>query len=158
MPRRRSLRRPRIIALIALGVVVFLIISALLARVLSVDGAERSAITSLVQAQARGDARAMIDKIEGCERSAACRERVAQNAQELARTGSVVILELNPSAGFSLTSTIGTARVAWRAGNHLPVTQCVRVRRAGNALSGLRVELLEISRRIKTDADCPARY
>lgn len=158
MPHRRSLRRRRVIALIALGVVVFFVISALLARVLSVDGAERSAITSLVQAEARGDARAMIDAIEGCRGSAACRQRVAQDARELTRTGSIAILALNPSAGFSLSSTLGTARVAWRAGNHLPVVQCVRVRRAGNALSGLRVELLKISARIKTDADCPARY
>jgi hypothetical protein len=158
MPRRRTLRRPRIIALIVLGVAVFLIISALLARVLSVDGAERSAITSLVQAEARGDAPAMVGLIEGCRASAACRQRVAQNALELKRTGSVLILSMDASAGFSLASTLGTARVAWRAGNHLPVTQCVRVRRAGNALSGLHIDLLEISRRIKTNADCPAHY
>jgi hypothetical protein len=158
MRRQRTLRGPQLIALIALGLVVVFIVSAVLARVLSVDGAERSAITSLVQAEARGDARAMMNEIEGCGASAACRQRVALNARELRRTGSVLILDLNPSAGFSLASTLGTARVAWRAGTHLPVTQCVRVRRAGNALSGLRVELLEISARIKTDADCPARY
>jgi hypothetical protein len=158
MRRQRALRRPQIIALIALGVVVFLIISAVLARVLSVDGAERSAITSLVQHEARGDASAMVSAIDGCRASATCRQRVAQDAQELKRTGSVLVLSLNPSAGFSLSSTLGTARVAWRAGSHLPVTQCVRVRRAGNALSGLRVELLEISARIKTDGDCPAHY
>jgi hypothetical protein len=40
----------------------------------------------------------------------------------------------------------------------LPVVQCVRVKRAGNALSGLHIELLEISARIKSDQDCPARY
>lgn len=158
MRRQRALRRPHIVALIVLGVAVFFVISALLARVLSVDGAERSAITSLVQAQARGDAPAMIGLIQGCRGSAACRQRAALNARELARTGHVEILSLNPSAGFSLSSTLGTARVAWRAGSHLPVTQCVRVRRAGNALSGLHVELLEISARIKTDGDCPARY
>jgi hypothetical protein len=146
------------IGLIVLGVVVFLVISALLTRVLSVDGAERSAITSLVQAEARGDAPAMSGLIKGCRASAACLQRVALDAHELKRTGSVLILSMDASAGFSLTSTLGTARVAWRAGTHLPVTQCVRVRRAGNALSGLSVELLKISARIKTDADCPARY
>ena len=46
--------------------------------------------------------------------------------------------------------------MAWDVGWSLPIVQCVRVRRAGNVLSGLRVELLEISPRIKTDADCPA--
>lgn len=156
--RRSPIRRPQVIALIIIGVVVFFIISALLARVLSVDGAERSAITSLVQAEARGDAPAMLGAIEGCRASAACRQRVALDVHHLTQTGSVKILSLNPSAGFSLSSTLGTARVAWRAGSHLPVTQCVRVRRAGNALSGLRVQLLEISARIKTDGDCPARY
>jgi hypothetical protein len=34
----------------------------------------------------------------------------------------------------------------------------VRVRRAGNAFSGLHIELLALSARIKSDADCPARF
>ena len=143
---------------IALGVVLFLAISALLARVLSVDGAERSAITTLLQAQARGDATGMIRLIQGCQHDPACQQRAAQNVARLTRPGDVKILELNPSAGFSLSSTLGTARVAWRAGNALPIVQCVRVRRAGNVLSGLHVELLEISARIKTDTSCPAHY
>jgi hypothetical protein len=151
-------RRPLVIGLIVLGVALFLAISALLARVLSVSGAEQAAITTLVEAEARGDARSVIAEIHGCSQSPACRSRAALNARELTRPGKVQLLELNQSAGFSLTSTLGTARVAWTAGNALPIVQCVRVRRAGNALSGLSVELLEVSRRIKTDADCPARY
>ena len=152
------MRRLRLPALIVLGLIVFLAISAVLARVLSVDGAERSAITSLVQAEARGDAEAMIGQIQECGQHPACRQRAAENASTLRRIGSVKILELNPSAGLSFGSTLGTARVAWRAGSALPVVQCVLVRRAGNALSGLRVELLEISLRIKSDSGCPARY
>ena len=70
----------------------------------------------------------------------------------------MVVIELNPSAGFSLGSTTGTARVAWRAGNSLPIVQCVRVRRAGNVISGLHVELLKISRRIPSASDCPSTY
>jgi len=152
------MRRAYLLLLITLGALVFLAISALLARVFSVDGAERSAITALVQAEARGDAAGMRARIEGCDASAFCRARVAQDASALTRSGTVSILQLNPSAGFSLGSTLGVARVAWRAGTSLPVVQCVRVRRAGNALSGLRVELLEISPRIKTSADCPSRF
>jgi hypothetical protein len=144
--------------LIAIGLVVFLAVSAVLARVLSVDSAERSAITGLLQSEARGDAAGMARQIYRCNQSAACRERAAEDAMTLRRAGSLKILELNASAGFSLGSTVGTARVAWRAGNGLPVVQCVRVRRAGNAISGLRVELLEISRRIKSNRGCPARY
>lgn len=151
---RRSVR----IALIVLGVVLFLAISALLARAFSVDGAEQGAITSLIQAEARGDSRAMIRIIKGCRRSSFCRRRAELDAARLSRAGRVAILELGSSAGFSLTSTTGTARVAWRAGNALPIVQCVRVHRAGNVLTGLHVELLELSLRIRGSADCPARY
>ena len=148
------MRRLRL-ALIALGVLVFLLISGLLARAFSIDGAERAAIAKLMQAQARGDQEAMLRLMQGCRQSSSCRSRVAENASRLAHPGKVLIVQINPSAGFSLTSTEGTARVVWRAGSELPVTQCVRVRRAGNVISGLQVELLAISPRIQTGADCP---
>ncbi len=152
------MRRTRLLVLIALGVLLFVAVSGLLARVFSLDGAERSAITALIQAEARGDSQAMSARIDGCPASPVCRARVAADAAALTRPGSVAILQLNPSAGFSLGSTVGTARVAWRAGAALPIVQCVRVRRAGNALSGQRIQLLELSVRIKSGADCPARY
>lgn len=146
------------IPLIAAGVLVFLGVAGLLSRVFSLDGAERAAITGLVRAEARGDASAMAASIKGCRQSAACEARVAEDAAALRRAGTVLILEHNQSAGFSLGSTLGTARVAWRADGSLPIVQCVRVRRAGNALSGQHIELLEISARINSGADCPARY
>jgi hypothetical protein len=141
---------------IVVGVVLFLAISAVLARVLSADGAERGAITALLTAEARGDVRGMIDRIDGCRQDPACRARAARNAAALKHAGSVSIIQLNPSAGFSLASTLGTARVAWNVGGSLPIVQCVRVRRAGNALSGLRIELLSITPRLAGDATCPA--
>jgi hypothetical protein len=146
------------IAAIAAALLLFLGVSALLARVFSANGAERSAITALVQAEARGDAAAMIAAIDGCRSSPACRQRAAGNAAALKRPGAISILELNPSTDFSLGGTVGTARVAWRAGQSLPVVQCVRVRRTGNAISGLRVQLLELSARIASDANCPTRF
>lgn len=153
-----SVRRLKLILLVVVGLVVFLAISGVLARVLSIDGAERTAITSLIQAEARGSASGMIARLRGCAESPGCQRRAAEDASTLRRSGSVKILELNESAGFSLGSTEGTARVAWRAGAALPVVQCVLVRRAGNALTGLRIELLKVSRRIKSDTACPARY
>lgn len=150
-------RRTRLVLIFAV-VLLFLALSALLTRALSVPGAERSAITSLLEAEARGDQPAMVGELHGCAASAACRARVALDAGYLRRPGQVLILELNPSAGFSLGATVGTARVAWRAGAALPIVQCVRVRRAGNVLGGFHVQLLELSVRIKTDGDCPARY
>jgi hypothetical protein len=148
-------RRVYIVGIVA-GVVVFLAISAVLARVLSADGAERGAITALLTAEARGDVRGMIDRIDGCRQDPSCRAGAARNAAALKHAGSVSIIQLNPSAGFSLASTLGTARVAWNVGGSLPIVQCVRVRRAGNALSGLRIELLSITRRLAGDATCPA--
>jgi hypothetical protein len=143
------------IALIALAVIVFLGISALLARVLSADGAERSAITALIEAEARGDQAGMIERIQDCGDTSSCVARVARDIATLKHAGSVSIIQLQPSAGFSLTSTLGTARVAWNVGGSLPIVQCVRVRRAGNALSGLRIELLAITARLPGSANCP---
>jgi len=143
---------------IVLGIVVFLAISALLARVLSANSAEQSAITALVKAEASGDAAAVAGQIAGCRGTAACRLRAEQVAAALRRAGAVSIIQLQASTNFSVAGTEGTARVAWTAGGSLPIVQCVRVRRTGNAISGLRVELLEVSRRIKSDTACPARY
>jgi hypothetical protein len=146
------------IVLIVIGVGAFLVVSAMLARILSADGAERSAITGLVQAEARGDRAAMTARLRGCRGQISCKTRVAENVAALTRPGAVAILQLQTSAGFSLTSTAGTARVAWKVPSSLPIVQCIRVRRAGDALSGLRIELLAISPRIKSDGDCPGRF
>lgn len=144
--------------LIALGVIAFLVVSALLTRALSVGSAEQSAITALVGAEARGDAPGIVSKIKDCGQSAVCRARASANAAALRGAGAVSIIKLDQSAGFSFGSTLGTARIVWRIGSGLPIVQCVKVRHAGNALSGLRVELLEVSRRIQSDKACPARY
>ncbi len=143
------------IALIALALVVFLAISAVLARVFSADGAERTAITGLIEAEARGDQPGMLDRMTGCRQSATCRAIVAHNAAALVHPGSVSILQLTASTGFSLTSTVGYARVAWNVGGSLPRVQCVRVRRAGNAVSGIRIQLLSITKRLAGAATCP---
>jgi hypothetical protein len=151
-------RRGYLFGLIALALVVFVVVGGLLARAFSVGGAEQSAITAVLQAEARGDPAAIVSRIKACGQSAACRSRAATNASALRNPGQVTVIKLDQSAGFSFGSTLGTARVAWRIGGGLPIVQCVKVRRAGNLLSGLRVELLEISRRIKSDHACPARY
>jgi hypothetical protein len=149
------MRRARVLGLVVIGIAVFLVISGLLARALSADGAERSAVTSLVQAEARGDVGGAIERVQACASDPGCRARVSANVAALRRSGSVSILQLEPSTGFSLGSTLGTARVAFRIGDSLPIVQCVRVRRAGSVLSGLRIELLAVSAPRKGDATCP---
>jgi hypothetical protein len=152
------MRRPLIIASVVAGVLVFLVISALLARALSVGGAEDTALTALVRDEARGSRAAVIADVKGCAQSPACQARAALNVAALRHPGGVQIAEINPSAGFSLGSTLGTARVAWVVGNSLPRVQCVWVRRGGDVLSGYRVELLKVSLRIRSDKDCPTSY
>ncbi len=151
------MRRAYIVG-IAVAIPVFLVISAMLARVFSANSAEQSAITSLVQSEARGDVNSILGEIKGCRTDPACRTRATVNAAALKHAGSVSIIQLQPSTSFSLGGTEGTARVAWDVGSSLPIVQCVKVRRGGNPISGLSIELLVVSRRIKTDAACPAHY
>ena len=151
------MRRAYLVA-IAVAVILFLVVSALLARVFSANSAEQSAITTLVKAEARGDSTAVIDAIAGCRTAPACRRRAEEVAAALRRPGAVSIIQLQASTNFSIGPTSGTARVAWNVGGSLPIVQCVRVRRTGNVISGLRVELLEVSRRITSDAACPAHF
>ncbi len=152
------MRRTYIVLLIAVGVVLFLAISGLLARAFSVSGAENAALTTLVKAEARGDASAVIAAIAGCGTSPACRARADAVTAKLRHPGNVSVIEINPSAEFSLGSTLGTARIAWLAGGSLPRVQCVRVRHAGDVLSGFHVELLKLSRRIAGGSDCPIHF
>ena len=137
---------------------VFLIISALLARTFSANGAEQTAITNLLKAEAAGNEAGMIARIDGCPQSTSCRARVAQDAARLKRSGPFSIINLQPSTSFSITGMTGTARVAWRAGSSLPIVQCLRIRRSGNVISGLHVHVLELSARIKSTHACPAHY
>jgi hypothetical protein len=126
--------------------------------VFSANSAEQSAITALVKDEARGDTSAIVGDIAGCQARPACRIRAAQLAASLKRPGAVSVIQLQPSTSFSIGGTEGTARVAWNAGASLPIVQCIRVRRTGNAISGLKVDLLVVSRRIKSDTACPARF
>ena len=152
------MRRVYIILLIGAGVVVFLVISGLLARAFSVSGAEQSALTSLVQDEARGDASAVIASIDGCSANPACRLNATAVTAKLRHPGHVSVIQIQPSAGFSLGSTLGTARIAWLAGGSLPRVQCVRVRHAGSVLSGFSVQLLKVSAKIPGGSDCPIHF
>ncbi len=145
--------------LIGLGILAFLAVSILLARVWNADGNEHSDITALVEAEARGDAAGMAGDLLHCEASAGCTARARVLSEQLRRSGKVAILELQPSTGFTLKGSTGVARVAWNTPvSPRPVVQCIRVHRAGNVLQGFDVQLLRISTRIPGGNDCPARF
>jgi hypothetical protein len=147
------LRRARVWIPIAFAVFVFAGLSVLLARGLSGSGTERAKVLDLLRAQARGDARAVLAELPACRALPACARSTTERVERSRVDGQIQILMYAPSTRLALTRQIGTARVAWRAGTHLPVVQCVRVRREG-PLSGAAVELLSISAPIARDGSC----
>ena len=138
--------------LIALAAVAFLAVSALVARWLTTDNAERAKVTRLLQAQARGDARGMLRELEACR--GACAERARANARRLHRGGPVQIVAYESATSHALASRTGLTRVVWKTPDTLTVVQCVRVRRSGSALRGLTVSLLAVSAPIPRTAGC----
>jgi hypothetical protein len=140
--------------LIALALVLFLAISALLARFLSVENAERDDVLALLQAEAAGDERGMLAQLSGCRSSPGCVASVKANAATLRRSGSVKILSLTSHTAYSLTGASAPTRVAWTVIGHLPKVQCVSVRRTGNFISGMSVTLLSLSAPIPNEGDC----
>jgi hypothetical protein len=138
---------------IAFAVFLFLGISALLARALTGAGSERERVLELLEAQARGDADAVLADLPACRAEPACAQVTRDRVAQLRRPGEVEILTYTPSVRLALTRQVGTGRVAWRAGSSRPVVQCVRVRRDG-PLTGGGVELLSISAPIGGEESC----
>jgi hypothetical protein len=150
-PRRRPRARFWLVA--AFGLFVFLGIAALLARMLTGAGNERAAVLAVVQAQARGNAGAVLGELPACRAVPACAEQTRALVGRLRRPGAVEILAYRPSTQLAITTHMGIGRVAWRAGTGLPVVQCVRARRNG-PLARDQVELLSISPPIRRTASC----
>jgi hypothetical protein len=134
--------------------VLFLAISALLARFLSVENLERDDILAVLNSEAAGSAEGMLTRLHGCRQAVRCAATVRADAQRLRRPGSVKILSLTSSTAYSFTGATGNTRVAWTVIGRLPVVQCVRVRRAGNFLSGVHITLLSLTAPIAGEADC----
>jgi hypothetical protein len=150
------MRRPARILLLALGLVAFLLISLGLARVLSANGAEQSAILALLRAQARGDASAIVNRIDGCDRRPLCVADARATAAHLRAPGKVELVRLDASTSFSLGGHDGVARVVWKTPSRTTVVQCVAVHRGGDVVGGLSVELRALSRPIGHQAACPS--
>jgi hypothetical protein len=138
---------------IGLAIFVFLGISAVLARALTGPGTERDRVLDVLEAQARGDADAVLEELPACRAEPACAQVTRERVARLRRPGDVEILTYTPSVRLALTRRTGTGRVAWRAGGSEPVVQCVRVRREG-PLTGGGVELLSLSAPIGGEQGC----
>jgi hypothetical protein len=146
-------RRPAVLIVAAFGAFMFLGLSFLLARGLTGSGAERGKVLEVLRAQAAGDAETVLERLPACRAEPACVQVTRARVERLERPGDVEILNYQPSTRLSLTRRTGTGRVAWRAGESLPVVQCVRVRREG-PLTGGGVELLALSDPIGLESGC----
>jgi hypothetical protein len=144
------------VILIAAAVVLFVAVSALLARFLSTENTERNDEAALIAAEARGDVTGMLALLSGCRQNTTCVALVRANAgnRRLRRAGAVKILSLKSSTAYALGSTSGKTRVAWTVIGKLPVVQCVEVRRTGNFFKGITISLLSLSAPIPNEADC----
>jgi hypothetical protein len=143
------------IALVGIAILVFLAASFLLARVLAADSRERSDVTDLVRAQARGDAASMLRQLTGCADQPKCAARVRANAKALRRPGTLKVVRFDPSTTFALSPKTASARVVWNTlREHRPVVQCVTVRRTGNVLSGPGVQLRSLSGPLRGGGGC----
>ena len=139
--------------LIAVGVVLFLGVSFVLARYLSTENRERDAVYALLRDPARGDAPAMLRRLDGCDSS--CRAAVESNARRLKRPGEVKILAYSSPTAYALGGATGPTRVAWTiVDRQLPVVQCVEVRRTGNVLTGRAISLRALSVPIDSTGSC----
>ncbi len=134
----------------------FLALSGLLARFLSVENVERDADLALIEAQAKGDVPGMLAKLSGCGERPSCVAILQGNAANprLRRAGAIKILSLKSSTAYSPTGATGMTRLAWTVIGKLPVVQCIEVRRTGNFLTGVKVALLSLSAPIPNEADC----
>jgi hypothetical protein len=144
-----------LLPLVLVGVVAFLTISLALARYLNTESQERGAVFALLQAQARGDAHGMIDRIDGCAGDTACRATAARNASRLKRPGEVKILAYQSETAYALGAAEGPTRVAWTIVDRgLPVVQCVEVQRTGTVLAGRAIRLRRLSLPIDRQGTC----
>lgn len=147
--------RRRLLSFVALGALAFLVVAFLLARWLTTENRERDAVYELLQAQARGDAGAMIARLDGCADDPACRARAQRNARELRRPGTVKILAYDSSTAYALGGERGPTRVAWGIVDRgLPVVQCVDVERTGSVLAGRGISLRALSLPIDREGSC----
>jgi beta-lactamase class A len=143
----------RRLVLLAAGALAFLAVALLLARYLTTENRERDAVYALLRDQARGDAAAMLARLDGCQ--ARCRAEVEANARRLARPGQVKILAYQSSTSYALGAAEGPTRVAWTiVDRQLPVVQCVLVQRTGNVLAGRGINLRRLSVPIDRLASC----
>jgi hypothetical protein len=146
-----AVKRPLLISAAVLAV---LAISFVIARWLNADTVERGRVTQLLKAQARGDASAMLRRLEDCT-DPRCVAVVRRNAQRLRGQGDLKIALYQSQTAHAMTSRTRFTRVVWFTPGRLTTVQCVLVRRDGNVFAGTTVSLLRVTAPIGRESSCP---
>lgn len=139
--------------LIAVGVVAFLAIAVVVTRWLNADTVERGDVVTLLKAEAKGDANAML-RVLHCP-DAACVALVRANARSQRAHGEVKIALYQSQTAHALRSREKPTRVVWFTNPDDTIVQCVLVRRTGNVFAGTSVSLLRLSAPIGRESSCP---
>ncbi|MEY2441469.1 MAG: hypothetical protein QOJ46_895 [bacterium] len=140
--------------LIATAVIAVLAISAIVARWLNTDTAERGKVVELLRAQAKGDATRML-RLVRCP-DEACVALIRNNARTLRGKGELKIALYQSQTAHALKSRTKPTRVVWFTPDRLTTVQCVLVRRSGNVFAGTSVTLLRLSAPIDRESSCPS--
>jgi hypothetical protein len=141
--------------LVAVAVVALLAISFVVARWLNNDTVERARVTQLLEEQIRGDAGAMLRRLEGCA-DPTCVAVARYNADRLRRPGELKIALYQSQTAHALSSRTRFTRVVWFTPGRLTTVQCVLVRRKGNVFAGTTVSLLRVTAPIGRESSCPS--
>jgi hypothetical protein len=139
---------------LAAAVAVFVVLSLVMARVLTIGNAERDAVYRLVRAEATGNQAAVLSHVRGCAGDTACVVRVRRTIARVQHPGTARLLRFDGPSGLGLTGRSGPARVAWKVGTALPVVQCVRLRTTGDPVGGYTVHITGVEEPTALDAPC----
>ena len=142
------------IGLLAAAVAVFVVLSLVIARVLTIGNAERDAVYRLVRAEAAGDQAAVLSRVHRCAGDAACVARVRRTIARVQSPGTAKLLRFDGPGGIAVTGRSGSARVAWKVGAALPVVQCVRLRTTGDPVGGYTVRITRVDEPTALDEPC----
>jgi hypothetical protein len=137
-------QRRRLVLIAVPATLVVLVVGFLVARWLTTENRERDAVFTLLEREAAGDERGVLDRLDGCD--AACAAKVRAFLPRVKGTGAVKIARLDSGSSYSFGTKTGTTRVVWVHGvDARPIVQCVVVRRHGGPLTGRSVSLLRLS-------------
>ena len=87
----------------------------------------------ILRAQVHGDRGEVLRRLDGCRRSA-CRAEALRSRARLRSPGTFQVLNVDSKLHPGWAAP-GPVRVAWRVDSHLPIVQCVRVRRTGSVIA-----------------------